>query len=101
MNHERVLIMSSTNNRYDDDFKAHAVKMVVEKGRPIRAVAKDLGVSQPAIRRWVKLSTEPEDSMAKRLAELEKQNKELKKELSDTKETVEVLKKSVAIFVRP
>lgn len=93
--------MSNTNNRYDDEFKAHAVKMVVEKGRPISAVAEDLGVSQPAIRRWVKLSTEPEDSMAKRLAELEKQNKELKKELSDTKETVEVLKKSVAIFVRP
>ena len=93
--------MSSTNNRYDEEFKAHAVKMVMEQGWHIRAVAEDLGVSRPAIRRWVKLSTEPADSMAKRLAELEKQNKELKKELSDTKETVEVLKKSVAIFVRP
>ncbi|WP_051688137.1 transposase [Desulfofalx alkaliphila] len=93
--------MSKTNNRYDEEFKAHAVNMVVEKGRPISAVAKDLGVSQPAIRRWVKLSTEPEDSVAKRIAELEAQNKELKKELSDAKETVEVLKKSVAIFIKP
>jgi transposase len=101
MNHERVLIMSSTNNRYDEEFKAHAVKMVVEKGRSVSTVAKELGVSPPAIRRWVKLSTQGEDSTAKRLAELERENRKLKKELSDTKETVEVLKKSVAIFVRP
>lgn len=93
--------MSKTSNRYDEEFKAHAVNMVVEKGRPISVVAKDLGVSQPAIRRWVKLRTEPEDSTAKRIAELEAQNKELKKELSDARETVEVLKKSVAIFVKP
>lgn len=93
----------STNNRYDEEFKAHAVKMVVAKGRPVSEVAKKLEVYQLAIRRWVKRSTEPKDkdSMAQRLIELEKQNKELKKELSDTKETVEVLKKSVAIFVKP
>ncbi len=41
--------MSSNNNRYDDEFKASAVKMVVEKGRPISAVAKVLGVSEPAL----------------------------------------------------
>ncbi|KAB3531762.1 transposase [Alkaliphilus pronyensis] len=93
--------MSSNNNRYDDEFKASAVKMVVEKCRSISAVAKDLGVSEPALRRWVKASTEPEDSASKRLAELEEENKRLKKELDDTKDTVEVLKKSVAIFIKP
>jgi len=93
--------MSSNNNRYDDEFKASAVKMVVEKGRPVSAVAKDLGVSEPALRRWVKASTEPEDATSKRLAELEAENKRLKKELDDTKDTVEILKKSVAIFIKP
>ena len=89
------------NNRYDDEFKASAVKMVVEKGRPIRAVAKDLGVSEPAIRRWVKASTEPADSTSKRLAELEAENKKLKKDLENANDTVDVLKKSVAIFLKP
>jgi len=89
------------NNRYDDEFKASAVKMVVEKGRPIRAVAKDLGVSEPAIRRWVKASTEPADSTSKRLAELEAENKKLKKDLENANNTVDVLKKSVAIFLKP
>jgi transposase len=93
--------MGSNNNRYDDEFKAGAVKMVVEKGRAISAVAKDLGVSEPAIRRWVKASTEPKDAPTKRLAELEAENKKLKKELENANDTVEILKKSVAIFVKP
>jgi transposase len=94
-------IVGKTSNRYDDEFKAHAVSLVVDKGRPISAVAADLGVSQPALRRWVKLSTEPEDSVDKRIAELEAENKALKKDLSAAKDTVEVLKKSVAIFIKP
>ena len=93
--------MGKTSNRYDDEFKAHAVSLVVDKCRPISVVAADLGVSQPALRRWVKLSTEPEDSAAKRIAELEDENKALKKDLLDAKDTVEVLKKSVAIFIKP
>lgn len=93
--------MGSNNNRYDDEFKASAVKMVVEKGRAISEVSKDLGVSQPALRRWVKASTEPADATTIRLAELEAENKKLKKQLENAKDTVEVLKKSVAIFVKP
>lgn len=91
----------SNNNRYDDEFKASAVKMVLEKGRPINAVSKDLGISEPALRRWIKASADPEDAASKRLAELEAENKRLKKELDDTKDTVEILKKSVAIFIKP
>ena len=52
--------MGKTSNRYDDEFKAHAVSLVVDKGRPISAVAADLGVSQPALRRWVKRKRQSE-----------------------------------------
>lgn len=87
--------------RYDDEFKTHAVKMVGEQDRTISAVASDLGVSQPTIRRWVRQATKPESSKDKRIAELEAENKKLKKQLANTKETVDVLKKSVAIFIKP
>lgn len=93
--------MGSNNNKYDAEFKTGAVKMVVEKGRSISAVAKDLGVLEPALRRWVRASTEPEDSPTRRLSELEAENRRLKKELDDAKDTVNVLKKSIAIFVKP
>ncbi|SCZ03809.1 transposase [Alkaliphilus peptidifermentans] len=75
--------MSSNNNRYDDEFKGRAVKMVVEKGRPISDVARDIGVSEPALRRWIKASTEPEDATSEKLAKLEDENIRLKKELDD------------------
>ena len=52
--------------------------MVVEQNRTPTEVASDLGVSQPTIRRWVRQATEPEDSKAKRIAELEAENKKLK-----------------------
>ncbi len=93
--------MSKKNIRYDDEFKAHAIKMVVEQNRTPTEVESDLGVSQPTIRRWVRQATEPEDSKAKKIAELEAENKKLKKQLANTKETVDVLKKSVAIFIKP
>ena len=94
-------IMSNKTIRYDDEFKAHAVKMVIEQNKTPTEVASDLGVSQPTIRRWVEQASEPEDSKARRIAELEAENKKLKKQLENTKETVDVLKKSVAIFIKP
>ena len=90
----------SNNNRYDDEFKAGAVKMVVEKERSISVVSKDLGISEPALRRWVRLSQEGEDFPNNRLSELEREIKRLKKELEDSRDTVNILKKSVAIFIK-
>ena len=93
--------MGNRSVRYDDEFKDHAVKMVVEQERTISAVASDLGVSQTTIRRWVQQATKPESSKDKRIAELETENKKLKRQLANTKETVDILKKSVAIFIKP
>jgi len=93
--------MRNSNKYYDDEFKASTVKMVIEKGRTITDVAKDLGVSQPSLRRWIKENSKSDDPIIKRLMELEAENKKLKKELQNANDTVEILKKSVAIFVKP
>ena len=44
---------SNKQKRYDEEFKASAVKMIIEKGRVISEVSKSLDVSEPALRRWV------------------------------------------------
>ena len=93
--------MGTKSARYDEEFKEHAVKMVVERNRSITEVASDLGVSQPTIRRWVKERTEPGDSANRRLAELAVENKKLKRKSENAEETIDVLEKSVAIFVNP
>jgi len=93
--------MKNNNNKYDDEFKASAVKMVVEKGFTISEVVKDLELSELTLRRWVRAVTKLEDLTSKRLAELEAENKKLKKELEDAKDTVNILKKLVSIFIKP
>lgn len=92
-------MVSNKQKRYDEEFKTSAVKMVIEKGRAISEVCKSLDVSEPALRRWINAVKVPGDSENSRIKELEAELKKLKKENDDLKDTVNVLKKSIAIFV--
>lgn len=90
---------SNKQKRYDEEFKSSVVKMVTEKGRAISEVARSLDVSEPALRRWLNAAKEPVDSENLRIKELEQKIKKLEKENDNLKDTVNVLKKSIAIFV--
>ena len=87
------------NNKYDEEFKANAVRLIAG-GRTVSGVAKDLGVSEPALKRWVSKTQAPVSDQEQRIVELEAENRKLKKELADTKEVADILKKSLGIFAR-
>ena len=72
---------SNKQKRYDDEFKASAVKMVIEKGKAISEVSRSLDVSEPALRRWVTASKEPENIENSRVKELEAELRKLKKKM--------------------
>lgn len=91
--------MGSTSNRYDDEFKAKAVSIVMS-GRSLQEVASDLGISEPSLRRWVNETKAPASESQQRISELESEVKKLKKDLADTKEVADILKKSLGIFAR-
>ena len=84
---------NNNKNKYDEEFKANAVRLVTG-GRMVAEVARDLGVSEPALRRWTNETKAPVNDSEQRIAELEVENKKLKKELADTKEVTDILKKS-------
>jgi transposase len=90
---------NNNKNKYDEEFKANAVRLVTG-GRTVAEVARDLGVSEPALRRWTNETKAPVNDSEQRIAELEVENKKLKKELADTKEVADILKKSLGIFAR-
>ncbi|MFL0198195.1 transposase [Clostridium sp. WILCCON 0269] len=48
--------------RYEEEFRASAVKMDIEKGGVISEVSKSLDISEPALRLWVADVKEPEGS---------------------------------------
>ena len=44
--------MARTRRRFTVDFKAEAVKLVEESGRPLQAVADELGIHVNQLRLW-------------------------------------------------
>ena len=93
--------MRKKRRQYTIEFKIEAVRLIVEEGRPISEVARELGTAQSLLHRWKKKSEEgkidpfpgqgrlsPEDEELRRLR---RENKRLRMEH-------EILKKAVAIF---
>jgi transposase-like protein len=93
--------MPERRRKFSPQFKAEAVQMVVETGRPIAEVARDLGVNDGTLGNWVKAwrdaNPEPESELSAveraRVKELEEENRRLRMEN-------EFLKKAAAFFAR-
>jgi len=50
------VVMSSTRRRFTPEFRAEAVRLVVETDRPISHVAAEIGVGAQLLGRWVQQS---------------------------------------------
>lgn len=93
--------------RYDEAFKAGAVKMVIEQGRPVKEVASELGICIDTLRSWLKRAGFQSSSLTRqnredaRLRELEAENRALRKRLAQKDEVIAVLKKSIGILSVP
>ncbi|MEO6715537.1 MAG: transposase [Mycobacteriales bacterium] len=93
--------MSEKRRKFSPQFKAAAVQMVIETGKPVAEVARDLGVNDGTLGNWVAAwrDANPEPATAStpieraRVSELEEENRRLRMEN-------EFLKKSAAFFAR-
>src|SRR5205823_9132934 len=77
-----------TRRRFDDDFKAQAVRLVLDEGKSVGAVARDLDLTETALREWVKRAradrshgrTGLTTAEREELARLRKENRQLRLE---------------------
>ena len=92
--------MASQGNRYNEEFKSDIIRLICEDKQPISKVARDFGVNSQTIRNWLKSVSKETDPAENRIAEIEAQLKEEKRKSADLQQTVDILKKSVAIFVQ-
>jgi transposase len=91
---------------FTDDYKRQAVDLVASSGRSIGSVAKELGLRDSVLRRWVEVrgreptaaprrpttqATLPSADHAAEIARLQRENERLRMER-------DILKKSIAIF---
>ena len=87
--------------QFTDDFKAGAVRLVLDEGKTVGAAARDLDLTETALREWVRraqsdrtrgrtgLTTAERDELAR----LRKENRELRTER-------DILKKATAFFAK-
>jgi transposase len=87
--------------RFDDDFKAQAVRLVLDEGKGVASVARDLDLTETALREWVKRvradrtkgKTGLTTAEREELARLRRENRILQEER-------EILKKAAAFFAK-
>lgn len=54
--------MGSTRRSLTEEYKAQAVGFVLDQGRPVAEVARNIGVHEMTLRKWVKRAKESGDS---------------------------------------
>jgi transposase len=85
--------------QFTDEFKASAVRLVLDEGKSVGAVARDLDLTETALREWVKRAqadrtnghTGLTTAEREELARLRKENRQLRLER-------EILKNAAAFF---
>lgn len=112
--------MPSNNSKYTPEIREQTAKYILENGKSATSVAEELGIDTNTVCRWVRdyrrqhnmpsyaeekgiVRKEPqtEGELLYRIKELEREIKKKEKELQEEKEKVEILKKSLHIFMQP
>src|SRR5919198_2793059 len=86
---------------FDDDFKAQAVRLVLDEGKSVRAVARDLDLTDTALREWVNRARADRTHGRTGLTTAEREElARLRKQVRVLEEEREILKKAAAFFAK-
>jgi transposase len=92
--------MARNYRKYDEDFKQGAVALVVETGKPIAQVARELGVNEGTLGNWCAKARRSAGDGTGELSEPERAElARLRKENTELRMQRDVLKRSVALWV--
>lgn len=91
--------------RYDDEYKRNAVELLVQTRRPLKQLARELGLSSVTLRGWRdkyagrggEASVDKSEKRWSRLR-MEAENERLRDELEKTKKQRDILKKALSIL---
>lgn len=88
--------------KFSPEFKAEAVRLAIQTGVAVSSVARDLGINDSVLRRWMKETAIPQrvrqgaadtSELAKEIARLRKENAKLKMER-------DIIKKALGYFAK-
>jgi transposase len=90
-----------SRRKFTKEFKQEACRLVVDQGQGQCETAKNLGVSQSVLGRWIRQYRESGVVAfpgSGRMLPLEEENRRLQRELKRVTEEREILKKAIAFF---
>lgn len=88
--------------RYDLNFKRSAVELWQSSGQSAAATAAELGISDQTLKTWKQqLCLPPPPSTAQTMAELQAENRRLRRDLHFAQRQREILKKTLGILASP
>ena len=86
--------------KFDEDFRQGAVRLVMETGKPIAQVARELGVNEGTLGNWVGKERSRRDGNGEQLSIDERAELALlRRENAELRMQRDVLKRSVALWV--
>ncbi len=85
--------------KFTDEFKAETVKLIRESGRTVGSVARELSLTETAVRNWVK-NAEASGSVDALQADKRAELKRLRKENQELRMEKEILRKATAFFAK-
>lgn len=91
------------NKHYSAEFKQDAVNYYHSSGKNLEQVSKDLKVAKSTINKWVNAAKDNNGLITHRgsgnySSDAEKEIARLKKELKDSKDALDILKKAISIL---
>ena len=90
-----------TRRSFTADYKASAVRLVLDEGKNVAAAARDLGLTQSALRTWVEQARADRTNGKTGLTTAEREElARLRKENRILQEEREILKKAAAFFAK-
>lgn len=92
--------MPETRRKFDRDFQQGAVRLVLETGKPVAQVARELGVNEGTLGNWVGKARRAQETGKAPLSEDERAElTRLRREIAELQMQRDVLKRSVALWV--
>ena len=95
---------SEPRRSFTREFKLECVQFALNSDKPVSQVARDLGIKENNLRRWVdEYREDPEHTFPGQgnLKGPEEELRELRKKLADVEMERDILKKALAIFSKP
>ena len=95
--------MKNIPKRYDAEFRLNAVELLLKSGKPLKVLAKELGICDVTLRSWrdrhlEKLEPIEKDGKRIPVQQLLMENRRLQKELETANRRNEILKKAMGIL---